>query len=162
MTAKNRPWHEVRHSDIHGTGVFAARRIPKGTWIIEYEGERISHEEADRRYDDDAMEEHHTFLFSLDETECIDATHGGNDARFINHSCDPNCEALWVPKEREIWICAMRDIGKGEELTYDYAYEIDGETPEHAFAKYPCRCGTNKCRGTIVKLPEPRPLQRSA
>lgn len=145
------PSYEVRSSPIHGTGVFATRRIRKGAWIIEYTGERISHEEADRRYDDDAMDQHHTFLFTLDERGCIDASVGGNDARFINHSCDPNCEAVWVSEEREIWIVAMRDIRKGEELFYDYAYEIDDTDLESARAKYPCRCGAPQCRGTIMK-----------
>jgi SET domain-containing protein len=142
--------YEVCHSPIHGTGVFATRKIKKGTWIVEYTGERISHEEADRRYDDDAMPQHHTFLFTLDDRECIDASVDGSDARYINHSCDPNCEAVWVPREREIWIVALRDIAKGEELSYDYAYELD-EDVERARAKYPCRCGAPDCRGTIMR-----------
>jgi SET domain-containing protein len=145
------PLYEVRHSGIHGHGVFAARRIPGGTWIVEYTGERISNEEADRRYDDDSMDQHHTFLFVLDDAECIDAAVNGNDARFINHSCEPNCEAVYVPRDREIWIVARRDIAAGEELSYDYAYELDGESVEQARERYPCRCGAPSCRGTILK-----------
>jgi len=147
-----KPWFAVRRSGIHGTGAFATRRIPKDTWVIEYQGERISHDEADRRYDDDAMPEHHTFLFVLDATECIDASVGGNDARFINHSCAPNCEAVYVAEDREIWIVSTRAIAPGEELTYDYAYEIDGESADDARRQYPCRCGAPGCRGTIMRI----------
>src|SRR5689334_2436613 len=88
------PLIEVRRSPIAGLGVFAARAIPEGTRLIEYTGERIGPEEADRRYDDDAMTSHHTFLFAVDDDVVIDAAVGGNDARYINHSCAPNCEAV--------------------------------------------------------------------
>jgi len=147
-----RPWFEVRESDIQGRGVFAARRVPKGTWIVQYTGEIITHEESDRRYDDDAMERHHTFLFVLDETYCIDAAVGGSDARYINHSCEPNCEAVYEEEDREIWIVAVRDIGKGEELTYDYGFTVEMESWDEARRLYPCRCGAARCRGTILKL----------
>ena len=143
---------EVRGSAIQGRGVYATRRIRKGTWIIEYTGERISHVEADRRYDDDSMDRHHTFLFTVSELVCLDASVGGNDARYINHSCEPNCEAVLTQDEHEVWICALRDIGPGEELTYDYGFEMDLESPEEAKQKYPCRCGSPQCRGTILKL----------
>src|SRR5687768_10679939 len=83
----------LRRSAIQGRGAFAIRPVRKGTRIIEYTGERISHDEADRRYDDAGMGRHHTFLFSVDRKTVIDAAVGGNDARFINHSCAPNCEA---------------------------------------------------------------------
>jgi SET domain-containing protein len=147
---KQQPLIEVRDSGIQGKGVWAVARIPRGTWIIEYTGERITHEEADRRYDDEAMDRHHTFLFTVDEKICIDAVKDGNDARFINHSCDPNCEAILSGKK--IWIGAMRDIEAGEELSYDYGYHLEDETMDEAVRKYPCHCGAKNCRGTILKL----------
>ena len=154
MAKKKAPPIEVRGSAIQGRGVYATARIPKDTWIIEYTGERISHEEADRRYDDDSMDRHHTFLFTVNDAVCIDAAEQGNDARFINHSCEPNCEAVLTEDEDEVWICATRDIAPGEELTYDYGYEVDIEGGvEEARKKYPCRCGSRTCRGTILKVP---------
>lgn len=151
MTADKRAW-EVRNSGIHGAGVFASRKIRKGTWIIEYQGERITNDEADLRYDDDSMIRHHTFLFVVDQTICIDAAHRGNEARFINHSCDPNCEAILAEAEREIWIVARRAIEAGEELTYDYSYPMDEDDDDEARRRYPCRCGSPRCRGTIVNI----------
>lgn len=150
--ALERPSIEVRESEIQGRGVYATAEIPKNTWIIEYQGERISHDEADLRYDDDSMERHHTFLFIIDSDMCIDAASEGNEARFINHACTPNCEAVLSVEDKEIWICALRDIAAGEELTYDYGYVIDKESVEEALRKYPCFCGTAKCRGTILHL----------
>jgi uncharacterized protein len=138
---------EVRESPIQGRGVFALRLIPAGTRIIEYTGEVISDEEADRRYDDGGMLRHHTFLFSLEDGRCIDAAVGGNDARFINHSCAPNCQALEA--HSRIWIEALRPIEGGEELTYDYAY-ARSECDEALWALYVCRCGAPECRGTIL------------
>ncbi len=151
-TRTKRPWCEVRGSAIQGRGVFAVRRIPKDTWIVQYTGEIITHEESDRRYDDAAMDRHHTFLFILDETYVIDAMEHGSDARFINHSCEPNCEAVFEEEDREIWIVALRDILPGEELTYDYGFTVEMESWEEARRLYPCRCGTRTCRGTILKL----------
>src|SRR5690242_18595937 len=92
--SKANKYFELRRSSIQGRGAFATRAIRKGTRIIEYTGERISPQEADRRYDDGGMGRHHTFLFSIDSKTCIDAAVDGNDARFINHSCAPNCEAI--------------------------------------------------------------------
>lgn len=145
-SAPKRRAFEVRDSGIEGTGVFATRRIRKGTWIIEYGGRRISHEEADRLYDDRST---HTVLFTVDEETVIDAAVGGNDARFINHSCAPNCDA-WNA-EGEIWIVASRDIAPGEELTYDYGLPWEGESGEEAFTRYACRCGAPGCRGTLLR-----------
>ncbi len=146
------PMIEARDSGIHGRGVYALEAIDTGTWIVEYTGERITHEEADRRYDDDGMDRHHTFLFTVDEHHCIDATREGGPARYINHSCAPNCEA--VQAEGEIWIVAIRAIRPGEELTYDYGYSIDAESEDEARRRYPCRCGAASCRGTILRLPQ--------
>ncbi len=153
MSPRRKLWFEVRRSAIHGAGAFALRRIPRGTWIIQYTGEIITNDEADLRYDDASMAQHHTFLFVLDEQLCIDAAVGGNDARFINHSCAPNCEAVHSEADREIWIVAQRTIEPGEELTYDYGYQLDGEDLESARRDYPCRCGTPACRGTIMAIP---------
>ena len=147
-----RPKIEVRGSAIQGRGVYAGEAIRKNAWVIEYQGERISHDEADMRYDDDSMERHHTFLFIVDDATCIDAASNGNEARFINHSCDPNCEAVLSVDDNEIWICAIRDIAAGEELTYDYGYVIDEESVDEAMRKYPCYCGSPKCKGTILRL----------
>jgi len=143
-------WMELRDSAIHGLGAFALQDIPKGTRIIEYVGEKISNAEADRRYDDDTMKNHHTFLFILNSKQCLDATFEGNESRFINHSCDPNCEAF-IPRGR-IWIESIKDIPKGAELAYDYAFEDDKKyTREDYLDKYGCRCGSANCRGTIVE-----------
>lgn len=139
----------VRESRIQGRGGYATRSIARGERVIEYVGERISTAEADRRYDDASMGRHHTFLFTVGRRTVIDAAVGGNDARFINHSCDPNCEA--VEEGGRIFIYAMRDIRPGEELTYDYAYARDKDTTEEDEALYVCRCGAANCRGTILE-----------
>ncbi len=140
----------IRRSKIQGKGGFATRLIRKGARIAEYLGDRISHEEGDRRYDDDKMKRHHTFLFVVDKKTVIDAGRFGNDARFINHSCDPNCEA--VIEARRVFIEALRTIHPGEELTYDYSYDRDDATGwgKDAEKQYPCHCGAENCRGTIL------------
>ncbi|HEX5438266.1 MAG TPA: SET domain-containing protein-lysine N-methyltransferase [Gemmatimonadaceae bacterium] len=139
---------ELRASTIQGQGAFATRRIRKGERIVEYTGERITEEEADARYDDAGMERHHTFLFSLDDGRVVDAAVGGNEARFINHSCEPNCEAVIVRKR--IYIEAIRSIAPGTELCYDYAYERADDADEETERLYVCHCGSKKCRGTIL------------
>jgi SET domain-containing protein len=144
---------ELRQSPIQGRGAFATRRIRKGTRIIEYAGERITQDQADERYDDEAMERHHTFLFTLDEKTVIDAAVDGNEARFINHSCDPNCQALI--EDDKIFIYALKDISPGEELCYDYAYERVEGMDEESEQLYVCRCGAKNCRGTILAPPKP-------
>jgi uncharacterized protein len=146
-TRKTRPF-EVRRSRIQGRGVFATRKISAGDRIIEYRGERIDEDEADRRYPWKDDELHHTFLFRLDDGSVIDADRGGNAAKYINHSCDPNCEAL--EEEGRIFIYALRDIRRGEELAYDYNFVLD--EPHSAANKklYPCYCGAQTCRGTIL------------
>ena len=140
-----KPLFEIRPSPIQGVGVFARRAIAAGTRIVEYAGKVITEREADRRYDDRSMTRHHTYLMSLGDGRCIDASVGGNAARFINHSCEPNCEA--VEADGRVWIDAIRPIEAGEELTYDYAYErADGD--DEGF--YRCRCGAAACRRTIL------------
>ena len=152
------PMFELRKSAIQGRGAFATRRIRKGTRLIEYIGEKITSEEGDERYDDSAMGRHHTFLFSLDNGYVIDAAVGGNDARFINHSCDPNCEAVIV--RGRIYIEALRTIHPGEELAYDYAYERSDDHTEEDEALYKCRCGADNCRGTILAPPKKKAARK--
>jgi hypothetical protein len=155
------PWFEIRRSVIQGRGAFAVTTIPKGTRIIEYTGERISHAEADKRYDAEAQGRHHTFLFIATQRTVVDARHEGNEAKYINHSCEPNCEA--VIDGGRIFIEAVKRIRPGEELVYDYQYGRDGtETPEDE-ARYACRCGSRRCRGTILEsVAEFRKRERSA
>jgi hypothetical protein len=139
---------ELRPSSIQGQGAFATRPIKKGARIIEYLGERITQAEADERYDDSAMSRHHTFLFSVDDDTVIDAGREGNDARFINHSCAPNCQAFL--EDERIYIYALRDIPVGEELSYDYGYERTPDMGPEEESLYVCRCGAALCRGTIL------------
>ena len=160
MSFVTKPLIRVRNSKIQGRGVFAARRIRKGQRIIEYTGEVIDQtEETKRGYDDSTMSRHHTFLFKIDEEHTIDATRRGSSARYINHSCDPNCEAVW--EDRRIFIQAERNIQPGVELCYDYAFEHDGPLSEDEKAFYYCRCGSKKCRGTILKLKRRRKRRNS-
>ena len=133
---------------MHGRGAFATRPIAAGTRLIEYAGERITPAEADRRDPDGASVPHHTFLFAIDDDVVIDAGVGGNDARWINHSCDPNCDA--VIEDGRIWIEAIRDIAPGAELAYDYAYVLPERHSPAAKRRYPCSCGAASCRGTIL------------
>jgi hypothetical protein len=151
---------ELRQSPIQGQGAFATQRIRKGTRIIESAGERITQDVADERYDDESMKRHHTFLFTLDEDTVIDAAVGGNEARFINHSCEPNCQALIEGKQ--IFIFALRTIEPGEELSYDYAYERVEGMDEESEKLYVCRCGTKSCRGTILAPPKAPKRARTA
>jgi SET domain-containing protein len=139
---------EVRNSGVHGRGAFATRHIPEGTRIIEYAGERITPAEADRRDPDGTPGPHHTFLFAIDDDIVVDAGVDGNEARWINHSCDPNCDV--VIEDKRLWIEAIRDIEPGEELAYDYAYELAERHTPAAKRLYPCSCGAASCRGTIL------------
>ena len=148
---------EIRQSPIHGVGAYATRPIRKGARVGEYVGERISQAEGDRRYDDEAMANHHTFLFTVTSRTVIDAAVGGNDTRFINHSCAPNCEA--VIEDGRVFIDAVRPIPVGSELFYDYAYERETDATVQDEARYPCRCGSSHCRGTIL-APPPRSKRR--
>ncbi len=142
----------VRRSLIHGTGVFATAPIPKGARIVEYVGERVSHAEADRRYEDKDVNDNHTFLFTVDNRTVIDAGVGGNEARWINHSCDPNCET--VIEQKRVFIEASRDIAVGEELAYDYMISREPGDPENIEEIFACRCGAKNCRGTMLLPPE--------
>jgi SET domain-containing protein len=149
-----RPLIEVRASPVHGLGVFAAQRIRKGTRVIEYLGERVSHEEADRRYEDKEANDNHTFLFIVDERTVIDAGVDGNEARFVNHACRPNCES--VIENRRVFIDALRSIEPGEELTYDYQIAREPDDPPEVDEIFACRCGLAGCRGTMLWPPRRR------
>ena len=138
---------EIRPSGIQGLGAFATERIPAGTRLIEYAGERLTTAQADARYPEEG-DRHHTFLFAIDDDVVIDAAVDGNEARFINHSCDPNCDA--IVEDGRIWIDTIRDVEVGEELAYDYAYELEERHTPAAKRKYPCHCGAATCRGTIL------------
>jgi uncharacterized protein len=155
------PLFEVRHSPIHGYGVFAARRIRKGTTIIEYLGDRVSHAQADARYEDKDPNDNHTFLFTVDAKTVIDAGVDGNEARYINHGCDPNCESTTL--NRRIFIEAIRTIQPGEELSYDYQIQRDSDDASNVDEVYACRCGAKNCRGSMLEAPKkPRKPARRA
>ena len=143
-------YYEVRRSRIQGRGAFAVQPIPRGRRIDEYLGQPISHEEADRRAAA-ATGRHHTFLFVLDDTTVIDARIGGSDARFINHSCAPNCESVIIG--RHIYIKSIKAIAPETELTYDYRYEWDDSYGAKEVREYLCRCNAPTCRGTILRVP---------
>jgi SET domain-containing protein len=144
----SRPPIEVRTSALHGLGVFAMRRISRGTRVLEYLGERVSHAEADRRYQHKDAADNHTFLFIVDARIVIDAGVGGNEARFVNHACEPNCES--VIERRRVFIDALRTIEAGEELTYDYQIQREADDPPDVDRVFACRCGGPGCRGTML------------
>ena len=154
MATRSEQPFELRRSDIQGRGAFATRLIRRGQRVIEYTGERIGDDEADRRYDDDKMSRHHTFLFVVDDKVIVDAAVGGNDSRYINHSCDPNCEA--VIERKRIFIYALRTIRPGEELAYDYQYERTNDHSAEDEKFYKCKCGAANCRGTILAPEKPK------
>jgi len=147
------PLFEVRGSPVHGLGAFALRRIRKGTRIVEYLGERVSHKEADRRYESKEANDAHTFLFIVDSKTVIDAGVDGNEARFLNHSCNPNCES--VIEDRRVFIEAIRTIEPGEEMTYDYQIQREEDDPPGIEEVFVCRCGFPQCRGTMLWPPDP-------
>lgn len=138
----------VKHSSIHGTGVFAAKDIPKDTKIIEYVGRKVSKDEAneiaDIQYEKGVSgEEGHVYIFEINDDYDIDGNVDYNTARFINHSCDPNCETEQDDKDR-IFIISIKEIKKGEEITYNYGYDVDN------WQEHPCKCGSKNCVGYIV------------
>ncbi len=143
-------YFKVRHSKIHGNGVFAARKIPAGARIIEYQGKRISDKQAEKRFGQDPDNPFHTFFFSLESGKLIDGGDEGNDARWINHSCEPNCEAQ--EEKGRVFIHALRDITRGEELNYDYGLVIDDKLTKALKKAYACRCGSENCRGTMLAI----------
>jgi hypothetical protein len=126
-----------RPSAIHGVGGFAKTDIAAGTRVIEYVGEKITKAESLRR-----CESANEYIFSLDETRDLDGNVPWNPARYLNHSCDPNCEA--EPDGGRIWIVARRGIRSGQEITFNYGYDLQD------YREHPCRCGATDCAGYIV------------
>ena len=156
-----KPKVETRKSKIHGNGVFAIADIKKGEPIMEYKGRLITHEESDEKYATD-METGHTFIFILNDDWVIDANVDGNDARWINTGCEPNAEAFvheHKGKDRRkdrVIIEAKRAIKKGEEITYDYGIVISEPPSKEELKAWTCRCGSPKCKGTMLKWKKPR------
>lgn len=147
-------WHIVRASSLHGKGVFAACDIPEETCILEYKGKRITTEEADELPSYSPDDPNHTFFFSLSCGKIINGGDRGNDARWINHSCAPNCEARENQAGTKLYIYSLRDIAEGEELFFDYALEIEGRKTKKLKEQYRCLCGAPECRGTMLALPK--------
>ena len=141
--------YSVRNSAIHGRGVFATRTIRKGAVIIEYRGRRITWDAALKQPDSDPSNPTHTFFFSLDDGRVIDAGQRGNAARWINHSCAPNCRTF-EDDDGRVFIESRRTIHTGEELTYDYRLQLDERITRKLRAEYACRCGAKRCRGTLL------------
>jgi uncharacterized protein len=147
---------EVRRSKIHGSGVFAAQNIKKGEFIIEYKGLLRTHAEVDAAYDGED-ETGHTFLFTLNEDYVLDANINGNEARWINHSCAPNCESSHIEdpggdaKKDRIVIEAARAIKTGEELSYNYGIRLAERHTPKLKKLWACLCGSPKCTGTLLQ-----------
>jgi uncharacterized protein len=148
QNSKTKPKIVVRASGVHGKGVYAQQAIAAGETLIEYTGERISWPEAQRRHPHDPLDEHHTFYFHINEEVVIDAKFGGNSSRWINHACEPNCEAS--EEGERIFIKALRDLQAGEELFYDYGLIIDERYTPKLKREYECRCGSPTCRRTML------------
>lgn len=145
----SQPWFDIRRSPVQGRGAFAMRSIPKGTRLIEYTGERIGHARfAARHAAESKGRRHHTFLFQATRRTVVDARGHGNEAKYINHSCQPNCRAV-IDKGR-IFIETCTAIRAGEELAYDYSYRRAGMETAADEARYACHCGTARCRGSIL------------
>jgi hypothetical protein len=151
----------AHRSPIHGNGVFAARAIARGESIVQYKGKLLTPAETDELYGDGG-ETGHTFLFTLNDDYVIDANQHGNSARWINHSCDPNCRAVVEesasgdPRLDKVVIEAIRAIKPGEELTYDYGIVLAAPHTARLKKLWACRCGSPQCTGTLLK-PKRRP-----
>jgi SET domain-containing protein len=139
---------QTRRSGVHGNGVFAVQDIAEGETLIEYKGEIISWKEALRRHPHDPTQPQHTFYFHVDDDRVIDGNVDGNAARWINHSCEPNCEA--DEQKGRVFIKALRNIAAGEELNYDYGLIIDEPYTRKLLSEFPCWCGSEDCRGTLL------------
>ena len=140
---------QTRRSGVHGKGVFALRDLAEGETLIEYAGELIDWPEALRRHPHDPSQPNHTFYFHIEDGRAIDGNVGGNSSRWINHSCQPNCEAEEADGGR-IFIKALRNIVAGEELFFDYGLIIDARHTKKLLADYACWCGAPECRGTLL------------
>jgi SET domain-containing protein len=139
---------QTRRSGVHGNGVFAVQDIAEGETLIEYKGEVISWKEALRRHPHDPSQPQHTFYFHVDDGHVIDGNVSGNASRWINHSCEPNCQA--DETKGRVFIKALRNISAGEELNYDYGLIIDEPYTPTLLAEFPCWCGSQACRGTLL------------
>ena len=141
---------KVKKSKVHGSGVFASNYIPKGTRIIEYIGEKISKSEGDRRSENRIKKYLHSkktgsvYIFELNKRYDIDGSPKYNKARYINHSCNPNCEV--EVSKGHIWISSIKNICSDQELSYDYGYEFDKDD----YKDHECRCGSKNCIGFII------------
>jgi uncharacterized protein len=146
----------ARRSPIHGNGVFAAVDLPADTRLVEYKGKRVTHAQADRKYAGNS-ESGHTFLFTLNDRYIIDANVDGNVARWINHSCAPNCHAVLTdsadgnPRNERVFIETLTDVAAGTELTYDYGITLDEPHTARLKRIWECRCGSPKCTGTMLR-----------
>jgi SET domain-containing protein len=147
----------VRKSGIHGRGVYATRLLREDETVCEYKGEIISEAEVARRYPENMEGLNHTFIFGIEHDHNIDGGSKGNIARWINHSCDPNCDTF--DKDKRMFIRAIRDIRPGEELSYDYCIETNERITKEVKSRWPCWCGTKKCRGTVL-IAEPKPKKK--
>jgi SET domain-containing protein len=152
--ANKKPSYVVRGSGVHGKGVFASRKIGAGDCIIEYRGERITSDEAERRAEANNQPINHTYLFSLNDARVIDGGCRGNEARFINHACEPNCEAI-EHEDGRVYIYSLCDIARGEELTYSYPLIYEGRHTPAIKRLFACRCGTPGCTGTYLAPKRP-------
>jgi len=142
------PLIEVRNSPLHGRGLFTTRAIPKDTYIIEYIGERVAKDEAQRRGLELYAESEKTggaavYMFTLNDEWDLDGDRPDNKARLINHSCDPTCEAQQCQEDR-LWIVSLRDLGEGEELFFNYGFDLE------TYEDHPCLCGSDRCVGYIL------------
>jgi SET domain-containing protein len=149
--SKSRSSYVVRFSGIHGNGVFSKELIRKGTRIIEYRGIRSTIDVEREKPVNDPQNPHHTFLFELSDGTAIEAGISGNAARWINHGCAPNCEA--IEEDGRVFIYARRTIRAGEEFTYDYRLSIPGRISQRTRQAYACYCGANACRGSMLMEP---------
>ena len=142
------PLYVIQTSPIHGRGVFACRDIAPGTRIIEYTGERISSDESARRQEAGGGPINHTFFFSLEDGRLIDGGSGGNDARWINHACEPNCEAY--EEDGKVFIHALQPIKAGDELNYNYALIYEARHTPAVKRAFACYCGAPSCSGVML------------
>lgn len=145
----------TRRSAIHGNGMFAVEKLAKGERLIEYKGRRRTHEDVDAG-DSGDVDSGHTFLFTVNDDWVIDANFQGNDARWINHSCAPNCEAVLDeddddPKQSRVFIDAIRAIKPGEELTYDYGITLAERHTPRLKKIWACCCSAKACTGTMLR-----------
>ena len=134
--------YKIKKSNIDNRGLHAATNIKKNTKIIEYKGKIITVKETETnpKFDNDKA----IYLFNLNKKYDLDGDFKYNTARLINHSCDPNCEVFGTGLK--VWVYAMKNIKKGDELSYDYGFSFDED-----YKNYPCKCGTSKCVGYIVR-----------